>query len=68
MDAWLRLRNESFQWGMSREQAGGFLQARGFKLCDVVTAETLRNKYLSAARLKNLPLAEGECICIAELD
>lgn len=68
VDIWLRLRNESFKWGMSREQVAGFLKERGFKLCDLVTAETLRSKYLTPARLKNLPLAEGECICVAESD
>ena len=66
VDAWLRLRNESFKWGLSSEQAAGFLAERGFKLCEAVTAETLRNKYLSSVRSKNLPLAEGECICVAE--
>jgi len=68
VDLWLRLRNESFKWGISREEVGSFLQARGFKLCEAVTAEDLRNRYLSSARLKNLPLAEGECICVAEYD
>jgi methyltransferase (TIGR00027 family) len=68
VDIWLRFRNESFRWGMSRERVAGFLEERGFELREVVAAETLREKYLNSARLKKVPLAEGECICVAELD
>lgn len=68
VDLWLRLRNESFKWGLSREHMAGFLKERGFKLRELVTVETLRGRYLNSARLKKLPLAEGECICVAELD
>lgn len=66
VDAWLRLRNESFKWGIGRDEIAGFLQARGFKLREVVTAKDLRAKYLRFERSRKLALAEGECICVAE--
>jgi methyltransferase (TIGR00027 family) len=68
VDAWLRLRGESFKWGSSRERIGDYLAARGFRVRDVITSETLRAKYLSAEQFKHLPLADGECICVSELN
>ncbi|HKC65640.1 MAG TPA: SAM-dependent methyltransferase [Pyrinomonadaceae bacterium] len=67
VDAWLRLRGESFKWGIERAEIADFLYARGFKLCEVVTAESLRARYLTSSRLRKLPLAEGECISVAEI-
>ena len=67
VDAWLRLRGESFKWGTGRDEIAGFLSARGFKLCEVVTAKDLRGKYLASEHLRKLPLAEGECVCVAEI-
>ena len=64
VDTWLRLRGESFKWGLERERVSEFLAARGFKLREVVAADRLR-EYLAPASLNHLPLAEGECICTA---
>jgi methyltransferase (TIGR00027 family) len=67
VDAWLRLRGERFKWGCHRARIGEFLAARGFAVREIVTSETLRNKYLAAEPLKHLALADGECICVSEL-
>lgn len=66
VDAWLRLRGERFKWGIEHARVGEFLAGRGFKVLEIAASETLRDRYLNAARLKQLPLAEGECICVAE--
>jgi methyltransferase (TIGR00027 family) len=66
VDAWLRLRGESFKWGVEHERINDFLAARGFGALEIATSETLRSRYLASERLTQLPLAEGECICIAE--
>lgn len=68
VDAWLRLRGESFKWGIEHEHINDFLAARGFRALEIATADTLRSRYLASEQLKQLPLAEGECICIAECE
>jgi methyltransferase (TIGR00027 family) len=68
VDAWLRLRGERFKWGSKRALIGDFLAARGFTVYQVVTSETLRNRYLAAANMRHLSLADGECICVSELN
>jgi methyltransferase (TIGR00027 family) len=68
VDAWLRLRGESFKWGIEPKRVKEFLAARGFKTGEIVTASRLREKYLAAENLNHLPLAEGECICTAFRD
>jgi methyltransferase (TIGR00027 family) len=68
VDAWLRLRGESFKWGSSRARIGDYLADRGFAVRDIITSETLRNKYLTTERMRHLSLADGECICVAELN
>lgn len=67
VDAWLRLRGESFRWGVERGAVNAFLAGRGFKVLVTASSETLRNRYLTNERFKNLPLADGECICVAEV-
>lgn len=68
VDAWLRLRGERFKWGSHRARIGEFLTTRGFAVREIITSETLRNKYLAAEHLKHLALADGECICVSELN
>jgi methyltransferase (TIGR00027 family) len=68
VDAWLRLRGEAFKWGSKRSLIGDFLGARGFTVHQVVTSETLRNRYLDADNMRHLSLADGECICVSELN
>ena len=66
VDAWLRLRGESFKWGIESASIKEFLAGRGFKVLKLAVAETLRNRYLTNEQFKHLPLANGECICVAE--
>ncbi len=66
VSAWLRLRGESFRWGLPRAEAREFLAARGFAVREVITSETLRNKYLTADGLRHERLADGECLCVCE--
>jgi methyltransferase (TIGR00027 family) len=66
VDAWLRLRGESFKWGIESAYINEFLAGRGFKVLKVAASENLRDRYLTSERLKHLPLADGECICVAE--
>jgi methyltransferase (TIGR00027 family) len=68
VDAWLRLRGETFKWGSHRALIGDFLATRGFAVREIVTSETLRNKYLTSEQLRQLSLADGECICVSELN
>lgn len=68
VDVWLRLRGESFKWGSPRTLIRDFLAARSFAAREIISSETLRNKYLTAQRLRRLTLADGECICVAEFN
>ena len=63
--AWLRLRGEPFRWGVSREGLREFLRGRGFRQLEVFDSESLRGRYLGG-ELARLPLAAGECVCVAE--
>jgi len=67
VDAWLRLRGESFRWGLPRVEAREFFAARGLIVREVITSETLRARYLTADGLRHRRLADGECICVCEL-
>lgn len=67
VSAWLRLRRESFRWGLPRAEAREFLSARGLAVRELITSETLRARYLTARGLRHQRLADGECICVCEL-
>jgi methyltransferase (TIGR00027 family) len=66
VDAWLRFRGENFKWGIERARINEFLAAHGFRVLEIASSETLRSRYLKGERFNNLPLADGECICVAE--
>jgi O-methyltransferase involved in polyketide biosynthesis len=68
VDAWLALRGEPFRWGATRAALAEQLAATGFRPRAVADADALRRRYLNTASLARLPLAEGECICVAEAD
>lgn len=68
VDAWLALRGEPFRWGATRAELGEQLALNGFRPRLVADAATLRRRYLNTASLARLPLAEGECVCVAEGD
>lgn len=64
--AWLRWKGEPFKWGISREQLNDYLAARGFIVREIVNSKALRRRYLAEGHPARLPLADGECICVAE--
>lgn len=68
VDAWLGWRGELFKWGIERGALPGYLSARGFRLREIATDETFRRRYLEPTALAHLPLAEGEYVCVADLD
>jgi methyltransferase (TIGR00027 family) len=63
---WLRWRGEPFRWGLRRDQLPTFLAARGFSLRDLATPATFRDRYLGGALAAEIPLAEGEYVCVAD--
>ena len=63
---WLEWRNETFKWGVAREDIESFLRARGFHLRELATSETLRQLYLAQPDLKDEVLAEGENVCVCD--
>jgi methyltransferase (TIGR00027 family) len=63
---WLAWRGEPFKWGLHRAEASRYLQARGFRLRELATDETLRELYLRPHGLDDATLAEGENICVCE--
>jgi methyltransferase (TIGR00027 family) len=62
---WLRLKREPFRWGLPRAAVAEFLEARGFHLKELVTAETFRHRDLQGDRSQHR-LAEGEILCVAD--
>lgn len=65
IDWWLRLKGESFRWGLKAEDRAAYLAARGFQLEDLATSETLRQRFLTTNSLASLPLPSGESLCLA---
>lgn len=63
---WLRLKSEPFRWGIGRKALSEFLTQQGFRLREIATPELLRRLYLEPSALDARPLAEGECIGVAD--
>lgn len=61
-DLWLRLHGEPFRWSIHRDALPTFLASLGFSLKESATPQTFRARY----GLSDAPLAEGECVCVAE--
>ena len=64
---WLRLRDEVFKWGIARDHLPEYLASIGFAVDRIAAHDSLRTRYLKSAHLDHLPLAEGECICVARI-
>ncbi|HEY0462101.1 MAG TPA: SAM-dependent methyltransferase [Pyrinomonadaceae bacterium] len=65
VDLWLQKKGEPFRWGLKPGELESFLAPENFSLQSLDSAETFRQRYLSASELENLPLAEGESLCVA---
>lgn len=66
VDLWLKMKGEPFRWGLKAGELNSFLAERNFSFQSLDFAETFRRKYLSSPELENLPLAEGESLCVAK--
>jgi methyltransferase (TIGR00027 family) len=62
VDFWLKARGEPFLSGFSRSELIDFLQKKNFTVESLDSAETFRQRYLTAPALQNTPLAEGESL------
>jgi len=65
VDFWLKMRGEPFRSGFNHSEIIDFLTKRDFTLESLDSAETFRQRYLTSPELQNLPLAEGESLCLA---
>ena len=65
VDLWLRIKNETFQWGLSQDELARFLPSQQLRLIHLITDETLRELYLSQYPQETL-LAKGEYICLSQ--
>jgi len=65
VEAWLRLRGENFKWSISLNQLPQYLTTFGFNAREIATRDTFQNGYLAPENLAHLPLADGECLCVA---
>lgn len=68
VDFWLKMRGEPFRSGFYPSELLEFLNKKNFTLESLDSAETLRQRYLTAPELQNLPLAEGESLCLAVMN
>lgn len=64
--SWLRIRNEPFLWGITKSELPGFLEKCGLRCLEIIDDARLRRKILEPRGLEKIPLAQGECLCIAE--
>ena len=67
VNAWLRLRSEPFTWGMAKELMPAFLRQNGLEPAEIAGVDILRARYMAPHGLEHELLAEGECICVAQL-
>ncbi len=65
VDAWLRLKKEPFLWGSSRHALMESLAECGFHLDELISHDELHARFLAGNGLGQVPLAQGECICVS---
>lgn len=68
VDFWLKIRGEPFRSGFAHSELIDFLGKKNLTLESLDSAETFRQRYLTAPALQNTALAEGESLCLAVLD
>ncbi len=68
VDFWLRMRGEPFRSGFNHSDLVDFLNQKDFTLESLDSAETFRQRYLTSPELRNLPLAEGELLCLTVMN
>lgn len=65
---WLAWKKEPFKWGLNSTNLSKFLAAHEFRLKELATTETFRQRYLKKFNLVNYTVAEGENLCVCEKD
>lgn len=63
---WLSLRAEPFLWGVSRHDLRAFLNDCGLGNERVIDHTDFRETLLAPRELGDIPLAEGECVCVCQ--
>ncbi len=66
VDFWLRLKQETFVWGIRPNRLDAFLEERGYRLKSWAGEETFR-KHLLTPENRGAPLAIGEHVALAEV-
>ncbi len=61
---WLKLRSEPFLWGISQGDLKPFLHRCGLESVRLIRHTHLREEFLTPRGLEDIPLAEGECVCV----
>ena len=64
-ETWLEALQEPFLWGITRAKLPQFLAKSGLKVQEIIGEPKLRAEFLAPLNLNHLPLAKGECLCIA---
>ena len=65
VDAWLRLKNEPFLWGSSRDALSQSLAECGFQVDELISHDELHERFLCGNGLRHVRLAQGEYICVS---
>ena len=65
IDRWLGSCGEPFLWGISRADLPNFLRLSGLSNRELVDHMSLRSEILAPLELSHVPLAKGECLCLA---
>jgi len=66
VDLWLRLKHETFVWGIGPDRLGAFLEERGHRLDSWAGEAAFRERLLTAEN-RHAPLAIGEHVALAEV-
>ena len=61
---WLQSRREPFLWGIPRKALPAFLETHGLGGSVVLDDHDLRAEILAPRELVQIPLAQGECLCL----
>jgi methyltransferase (TIGR00027 family) len=66
VDCWLRWKGEPFRWAHDPRKLAEFLAQNGLRLCELMSDDHLRDRYLEPAGLPHARLAVGEMLAFAQ--
>ena len=64
---WLKKRNEPFLWGMLKDELPAFLENQGLSTLGILDHHDLDREILTPRNLQGITIAQGECLCIAQI-